>query len=264
MGSQKQQSTWSKIPSAIKFTVTIIASIVTILIGLNKLGYFGEQDLCIRINCLNGGKCNNGKCICPDGYDGNNCEKKINPCLNITCLNGGVCNNGSCDCPAGYRGLRCQTRDLKDNEILDGRDESIYAIKEIGQNWWIVDNINYNVQGSKCIDCEKNGRLYTFEMARQVCPAGWRLPNSQDFQSLINESGSIKRAVRNADIKYIGRYGRSSHTNTFVGVGEFAMFWTNSSTSRGQSHFFFNKLKNKARADVQGNDQFFSCRCIKS
>lgn len=47
-------------------------------------------------DCLNGGTCNeNGNtsaCICPEGYEGNLCEKDVDECL----LNPNICVNGIC------------------------------------------------------------------------------------------------------------------------------------------------------------------------
>ena len=33
-----------------------------------------NQDACEDVNCLNGGVCVEGDCICPDGFSGPNCE----------------------------------------------------------------------------------------------------------------------------------------------------------------------------------------------
>ena len=35
------------------------------------------NDPCKDVKCQNGGTCKNGKCICPSGYEGDNCERLI-------------------------------------------------------------------------------------------------------------------------------------------------------------------------------------------
>lgn len=69
-----------------------------------------ENDNCKNITCLNGGTCTDGKCACPDGFGGVNCEVIKNPCTGIDCLNGGTCENGICKCPPGYEGPRCENK----------------------------------------------------------------------------------------------------------------------------------------------------------
>ncbi|HRI01987.1 MAG TPA: calcium-binding EGF-like domain-containing protein [Saprospiraceae bacterium] len=69
-----------------------------------------KKDPCEGISCLNGGACNDGTCVCPDGYSGQFCEKKVDPCLTLTCLNGGYCENGACKCPPGYYGKNCELK----------------------------------------------------------------------------------------------------------------------------------------------------------
>lgn len=68
---------------------------------------------CANLNCLNGGACNNGVCICPTGFEGTYCEKTIappDPCLGVNCQNGGTCIDGNCNCPAGYEGEHCEIK----------------------------------------------------------------------------------------------------------------------------------------------------------
>lgn len=248
-------------------------------------GYTGDRcekkiqvsDPCRGITCQNNGVCRDGKCDCPSGYTGKRCETKISadPCKGIVCLNRGKCSNGKCKCPSGYTGDRCQTkiidegtreyRDPRTNQtfIVDSRDKSKYNFKKIGSKFWMTDNINYKITGSKCNNCNKKGRHYDLSMAKKVCPDGWTLPSVKDFTELVKVGGSFEKAVKLAEIEFNGRYGRVSGGNDYNGIGTFAAYWTSSSDGRNGNHYFFNKSANISRADVQGNDQMYSCRCIK-
>lgn len=65
----------------------------------------------------------------------------------------------------------------------------------IGRQTWMVRNMNLSKdsQGNdigKCYDnnpanCDKFGRLYTYDEAKNVCPKGWHLPDSSEWESLI-------------------------------------------------------------------------------
>lgn len=59
---------------------------------------------------MNGGECESGVCICPEGWVGTYCEVEDTACAGVTCFNGGICRYGFCDCPAGYEGPTCASR----------------------------------------------------------------------------------------------------------------------------------------------------------
>ncbi|CAF2665722.1 unnamed protein product [Rotaria sp. Silwood2] len=88
-------------------------------------GYSGqwcENDLCLKLNCLNNGTCQRlpdrqAKCLCTQQWYGNRCENDVNECsLNKTniCLNNGTCFNypGSykCQCHENYLGKHCERK----------------------------------------------------------------------------------------------------------------------------------------------------------
>lgn len=64
--------------------------------------------------CLNGGKCDvdnttPDSCLCPNGYAGSFCEKRVTRCAGGNyCENGAVCSGSRCVCPAGFDGGHCQ------------------------------------------------------------------------------------------------------------------------------------------------------------
>ncbi|XP_055375058.1 protein crumbs isoform X2 [Condylostylus longicornis] len=67
--------------------------------------------------CLNGGNCKtNGlsyECICPEGWNGTNCEIDIDECADKTVCGNGICVNQmgtfKCYCEPGFTGLRCDS-----------------------------------------------------------------------------------------------------------------------------------------------------------
>jgi hypothetical protein len=61
---------------------------------------------CENVSCQNNGTCSEGKCSCPDGYSGYQCEN-YDPCFSSTCMNGGTCQAGTCVCPQGYTSSNC-------------------------------------------------------------------------------------------------------------------------------------------------------------
>lgn len=91
----------------------VFTAIITLLFFTTVTYTACVKDKCEKIQCINGGGCNEGICICPDGYEGTYCEIKTDPCKNITCQNNGSCADGKCDCLVGYEGTYCEqlTRD---------------------------------------------------------------------------------------------------------------------------------------------------------
>ncbi|GAB4384357.1 MAG: hypothetical protein Kow0075_16390 [Salibacteraceae bacterium] len=59
------------------------------------------------MECLNGAECEDGTCICPDGFSGTNCEIE-DLCItqNPDCKHGD-CVEGECDCHTNYYGEKC-------------------------------------------------------------------------------------------------------------------------------------------------------------
>jgi uncharacterized protein (TIGR02145 family) len=74
-----------------------------------------------------------------------------------------------------------------------------FKSKKIGTQTWMAENLNCDVEGSKCYDndsanCTKYGRLYNWEAAMKACPTGWHLPSDAEWTALTDAVGGSSTA----------------------------------------------------------------------
>jgi uncharacterized protein (TIGR02145 family) len=83
--------------------------------------------------------------------------------------------------------------------FIDPRDGKKYRAVKIGGKRWMAQNLNYDTSNAswcymkKSSFCDKYGRLYDWNTAKAVCPDGWRLPTSQEWESLGKAAGGEKK-----------------------------------------------------------------------
>jgi len=83
--------------------------------------------------------------------------------------------------------------------FVDSRNGKTYKYVKIDKQTWMAENLNYKTGNSWCFDdinqnCEKYGRLYDWNSARNACPAGWHLPSQEEWQTLIDFAGGKDNA----------------------------------------------------------------------
>ena len=168
--------------------------------------------------------------------------------------------------------------------FIDPRDGQSYDIVQIGSQTWMAENLNYEVEGSACPEgdnrnCSKYGRLYTWDMARTVCPEGWRLPDSSDFEALIANAGGAE--VAGGALKSTSGWfkkgngtddygfnalpaGYRQGSGKFDGIGGYAHLWSATETADGLAYYMLLDFSVPvAKLGAFGKDEARAVRCVR-
>jgi uncharacterized protein (TIGR02145 family) len=109
-------------------------------------------------------------------------------------------------------------------KFCDSRDGKKYTYKKIGNQTWMAENLNYEVEGSKCYDnkqenCVKYGRLYNWETAINACPEDWHLPKYTEWDTLLTTIGEKMSGKNAAGRKLKAKNGWNRRNNGRDGNG---------------------------------------------
>jgi uncharacterized protein (TIGR02145 family) len=161
----------------------------------------------------------------------------------------------------------------------DPRDGKTYKTVKIGNQIWMAENLNFETKDSWCLGndsskCKQNGRLYPWEDAIAVCPAGWHLPSKNEYETLLTNVGGKESCAYNS-LKKGGNSGFSAqfigycYGGCFCDVGMVALFWS-STDSFGDDIIFdgwcleLKGAKSTANLEIRNLLQCFSVRCLKN
>ncbi|MBN2807723.1 MAG: hypothetical protein JXR22_13785, partial [Prolixibacteraceae bacterium] len=167
----------------------------------------------------------------------------------------------------------------------DTRDDEYYLTHKIGNQWWFCNDARYKVSGSKVYNDDESkaplyGRLYTWNMAKQACPSGWRVPSKEDWETLEKTLGMTDAEIRKKDgirtetdviRKLVGMgvvsylQGMYLEGEGYDALGDFTIYWT-STESFGDKVWtwdLYQGMWHFMPMDDGTKSHFYSLKCVK-
>ncbi|MDR1812657.1 MAG: fibrobacter succinogenes major paralogous domain-containing protein [Candidatus Fibromonas sp.] len=183
-----------------------------------------------------------------------------------------------------------------------GNNIDNYRTIRIGNQNWMAENLNYDVEGSRCYNdlesnCDEYGRLYDWATAmaipdlfnmniynaypvhQGICPDGWHIPSNDDWDTLMDYAGGSSTASRylkatsgwyydgnGTDNFYFsafpGGYGYSNGNFFNAGSGS---YWWSSSEYNGEDAYNRDLyyIYEDVYMDNASKSYLFSVRCLQ-
>jgi len=167
--------------------------------------------------------------------------------------------------------------------------EQTYLTTTIGSQNWMAENLNFIPSSSSSSWCYGNadsncttyGRLYDWMTANEVCPTGWHLPDTTEWNQLVasvsnstqNDSLAGKALKANSALwttntgtntnGFTALPGGSYYSSQFYSQGAKGYWWT--ASFFGYSHAYERNIladSTTVEADFYNQANGFSVRCI--
>jgi uncharacterized protein (TIGR02145 family) len=173
------------------------------------------------------------------------------------------------------------------NTFTDSRDGKTYKSMKIGNEEWMIQNLDYQTPtGSYVYKSLTNyetlfGRVYDWATAQTVAPQGWHLPSDSEFTALVKylggniiaggkmkTGGTILWTAPNTGATNISGFNAlpagGRYSGNFTGIYTSAFFWT--STANGSTEAWsFAMYHDDATAsrNSEPREWGMSVRCVK-
>lgn len=161
--------------------------------------------------------------------------------------------------------------------FVDKRDLQVYRTIRIDGVVWLAQNLNYEAEGSRCYNddpdmCEIYGHLYDWSTAMNgLCPTGWKLPSTNDFQNLLDGFISDLDLLSEAfsygtNLSGFSAAPAGEYYQDFIDIDKSATYWSSESASETMAYYWFynyRKSTTNSRIDAGGDKAGYkSVRCI--
>lgn len=176
---------------------------------------------------------------------------------------------------------------LQYNSFIDSRDGKTYKSMKIGNDEWMIENLNYQSDSCSYVYAFLAnyatifGRVYDWPIAQTIAPQGWHLPTDIEFTALINylggnivaggkmkSGGSTLWSAPNAGATNISGFNAlpagGRYSGNFTNLYKSAFFWTsnNNGTKDAWSYAIDYDLTNISR-NAEPKSTAMSVRCVK-
>ena len=149
--------------------------------------------------------------------------------------------------------------DGNDARVHDA-DGNAYSLRDMPDgHTWIGDNLNLALPDSYChgnmaSECERFGRLYTWESAAKACSllgSGWRLPTDDEWRQMSKRYGGVRgdsesdgQAAYEALLKggvsgfNVVLGGNREPDGAYARIEEHGFYWTATESDKGHAWFY--------------------------
>jgi uncharacterized protein (TIGR02145 family) len=187
--------------------------------------------------------------------------------------------------------------------FTDSRNGQKYRAVKVGGKTWMAENLNYQTGNSWCYEdansnCNKYGRLYTWNAAKTACPSGWHLPTVQEWDNLSQAAGGVRKSEKidgigdvfywdgagkhlkassgwsdyqgasgngTDDFGFSALPGGSRYTGGSFGyAGYFGIWWTSTEDGSGDAYYrrMYDNYDN-VNEDASSKEGGLSVRCVR-